>query len=303
MAFISSIEQVDQYVRIETGVKLSHLNPFLKLVERDLQEMIGKDLINQIKTPGEDLVLKEANDYACGLITTLGLSNALNSLKLKISVTGIKLTTPQNTDQPNWWDIKDLQRDLIKTSNQYLNYLFKLFESESEKFTTWKDSPIQVQQKDLLITSLSDFENYYSINGSFTTFIALRPFIRDAQFLKIQKQLKGCYNSEDLTDEMLDKLKAALVNYTISAVADTGLFKMEENGALVKMELMPWEKTTQISDVRLERLKAQRNEIAENYLMDALKEISLLSCFVGTESPEIITIKKKSMLFIGRSRN
>lgn len=302
MAFITTKEQLLEYITIEGGIEFEKLQPYLKRAERDLQEIIGKELSLKIQTPGENEILEEANDYACGLIASKALSESLNALKLKISNSGVKLSTPQNTDQPNWWDIKDLQRDLNKTSNKYLNYLLKCFDQNTSLFPEWVDSPIQISNKDLLIQSLAEFENYYSLNGSFTTFIALRPFIRDAQFIRIEKELNGCFNSEDLTDEMLQDVKGALANYTIAAVADTGLFKLEENGALVKVELMPWEKTESISDVRLEKLKEQRLDIAKNYLIKALAEISQLPCFIQREKSELISIKKTSMLFVGKGR-
>lgn len=302
MAFIKSIEQVNNYVTVENSIELETLQPYFTRVERDMQEIIGKELLMQIETPGEDALLLEAKEYACGIIASSGLSQALNALKLKIGNAGVKLSTPQNTDQPNWWDIKDLQRDLNRTSNKYLNYLLKCFEANTDVFTAWETSPVQLQQKDLLITSLAEFEQYYSLNGSFTTFIALRPFIRDAQLVHLQKQLMGCFANSDLTDEMKSNLNAALANYTIASVADTGLFKLEENGALVKIEMMPWEKTEKISDIRLERLKDQRKEIAEDYLRKALVEIAKLPCFTPSHSSELIAIKKPSMLFVGRGR-
>lgn len=302
MAFITTKEQLHQYVTIEGGIEFEKLKPYLIRAERDLQEIIGKELSLKIQFIDKNETLKEANDYACGLIASKALSEALNALKLKISNSGVKLSTPQNTDQPNWWDVKDLQRDLNKTSNKYLNYLLKCFDQNTDLFPEWVTSPVQAPGKDLLIKSLDDFENYYSLNGSFTTFIALRPFIRDAQFIHVEKQLNGCYNSDDLTDEMLQDIKGALANYTIAAVADTGLFKLEENGALVKLELMPWEKAEKITDFRLDRLKEQRLEIAKQYLKKTLMEISKLLCFIREEETELLTIKKPSMLFVGRHR-
>lgn len=303
MEFITTKEQFAKYVTFEGDINFSKFSPYINRVERGLREIIGRKLIIQILSPGTNEILKEANEYASEYISNLALSQGLNALKLKISNTGIKLSAPQTTDNPNWWDVKDLNRDLIKAAGTALNYLLKLFDENRSEFPNWKDAPIQKNNADLLIKDLAEFEQYFSLNGSFTTLVALRPFIRDQQLLKLEKQLQGCFGNEKISEEATNNLKAALVNYTIASVADTSLFKLEENGALVKVELMPWEKSENISDIRLEKLKDQRIEIAENYLKKSLEEISKLPCFTASRKTELLSIKKPSMLFVGRNKS
>lgn len=299
MKIVTSSEIFVKYVTYEGDMNFDKFFPYINRVERDLQEIIGKELFNLIVSPVDE-IQTEANEFACEYISNLALSQSLNAMKLKISNTGIKTSSPQNTDNPNWWDIKDLNRDLIRNANRTLNYLLKHFDENTTNFPAWKNAPIQKQNENLLIRDLEEFEQYFSLNGSFTTLIALRPYMRDAQLINIAKQLQGCYNSEDLTDEMMKNIKAALVNYTIANVADTGLFKLEENGALVKVELMPWEKSEKLSDKNLERLKDQRKEIAESYLKEALTEVSKLPCFTDLKPSDLLIIKKPSMLFLGK---
>ena len=124
MKIVTSSEIFVKYVTYEGDMNFDKFFPYINRVERDLQEIIGKELFNLIVSPVNE-IQTEANEFACEYISNLALSQSLNAMKLKISNTGIKTSSPQNTDNPNWWDVKDLNRDLIRNSNRTLNYLLK----------------------------------------------------------------------------------------------------------------------------------------------------------------------------------
>ena len=284
MKYISTTEELNQFVQTEGDLEFFRIEPYLTRAERELKKIIGTELFEKLQDP-ENLTAeeKEARNFVCEFISSKGISLSLNTLNVKVGSVGVRRQNTSTSEKAEWYEIKDLNRDLLTMSLESLNDLLVLFDSNSDQFPLWEKSPYRQRHKDLIIQRLDEFEEYFSLNGSYTTFQALKPFLKDAQIKYIQSSLNECFKSTDLTEKLKQNINAALVNYTIAAVCDSGIFKLENNGAIMKIELMPWEKLETVSDVRLERLKLARTELADFYLNSAMDEIVKLPCYVKNE--------------------
>lgn len=280
MAYINTTEELNLYVQSEGDLDFYRIKPYLDRAEREIKHILGSALFDEfLEDNVQDLNL-EARKYICGYIANKGISLSLNTLNVKVGNLGVNRQKSSSAEKAEWYELKDLNRDLLSMANIELNDLLVLFDANPGAFPLWENSPYQKKYPNLLIHNLSEFEDFFNLNGSYTTFQALKPFIRDAQVKYIQSCINECYNSSDLTDQILNDIKGALVNYTISEVANTGVFKLEQNGALIKIELMPWEKLEAISDVRLDRLKIARKEQADLYMDNVLRAVQQLPCYV-----------------------
>lgn len=295
--FFQKTSEVAEFVEIANDFSFKSLDKYLIQAERDLKIFFGSDFFNEIysldETSEELNSLKNTiKDFIASKALILGLAG----INLDISNAGINEITPGKTENAAWYKIKDYRRDLVTNYNKALDYGFQLIEENSESLTKWDSSPINKSFSKLKIKSLSEFEEYFSLNGSYSTFYALQPFIREAQEKFIDPLLSDCLNN--LNDSINEKIRAALVNLTVAEVAEVGIFKLENNGALVKIEVLPWEKVEVLSDDRLERLKEKRLSTANGYLNKLLQEVKKLDCY---KEPEIVTYgpkKKKSGLYL-----
>lgn len=284
MKYISSTQELNKFVQTEADLDFYRIEPYLVRAERELKKVIGTPLFEKFLDPTKNSKEEnEARNYICGFIATRGISLSLNTLNVKVGNIGVRRQNTSNSDKAEWYESKDLNRDLIRMSNEELNDLLVLLDSSPDKFPLWSESPYREKYADLIIQTLEEFEEYFSLNGSYTTFQAIKPFLKDAQILKIQSIMKECFNSTNLTKELKQNINAAAVNYAIASICDSGIFKLENNGAIMKIELMPWEKLETVSDVRLERLKLARTELADFYLNSAMDEIVKQPCYVKRE--------------------
>lgn len=286
MPYITTTQQLNLYVQTEADLDFFRIKPYITKAEREIKRMIGVELFEELESEQTDDLKKEARSYICGYISNKGISNALNTLNVKVGNIGVKRLNPSKTEKAEWYEIKDLNRDLLTSALMDLNDLLVVLDENPSEFPGIESSPYFLKFKDVLhVKTLHDFEEYFSLNGSYTTFHALKSFMRDVQLKYIERNISGCKVS-DYNDSILSNLKGAIVNYTIAEVATSGLFRLEENGGLMKIELMPWEKLENISDNRLGELQKSRMEQASIYMNNVLKEIKELPCYTPAPAVE-----------------
>lgn len=280
MPLIENIEELLLYVEVDRDMNFDKLKKFINQAERELVVLLGPSLFNFLHESNQQ-IKGSFMDYTANKAVLL----SLNSLKTKVGNTGVKATTPSKTEEAKWYELKDLARDLNKAASSALDFGLQLLANEQS--SAWKDSPIYKNTEGLYIKTLQEFEIYFSLNNSYTTFNALVPFMREIQDQMIDSMLRECTEG-NLTEQMINRIKAIIANMTIARVCETGIFTLEATGALVKIEVLPWEQLKSISDQRLMKLAKQRLNIAEGYISMLSKLLVDLPCYdVKTSGHEI----------------
>lgn len=282
--FFKTITEVAVFVDVARDLNFAKFEKHLIAAERELKVKFGPSFFNELTSldinyPEQLEILNSIKEY----IANKALLRGINGLNLDISNAGVNTTKPTNQENAPWYKIKDYARDLMRNSTEALDYAITLIEL-SEDFESWENSDLKQNLADCKIKNLSQFEQYFSLNKSYSTFFDLVPFIKEAQLKYIDPLLGECLNSE-LSQDLNKDIIAALVNLTVATVAETGVFKLENNGALIKLEVLPWEKVDSISDLKLTALKEQRFKTAELYLSKIITKVKQLPCYVA---PNII---------------
>lgn len=282
MALINTLEEFNQHVSVASNLLNASFLKYTKLAERNLKKMFGAEKLQEIEGKGPD---DEARQLLCTYSANMGLSYALPAMALNITNFGVYTTVTTEGQPAQWHQTKDLNRNLLKFAFNALDDAIQLIGID---FVSKLDG--------LFITSVAQFEEFYSLNGSAQTFLSLLPFMREAQEQYLRGTLGECFDY-DFTESQLKDIRGAIANYTIAKASTSGSFSIESSGFLLRFEVMPWEKVEKLQQSILEKFKDDRMEIAMGYLNKVLKFLKELPCYKPARSCSVIA-KKRSGLYL-----
>lgn len=241
---LNSTNDLKKYISIAQSFQFSDFEPYIsKAVNAFTRKYLG-DLHIELEGPasGEDAQIKnEAREHLQNAIANFGYFIYLPFSSVMMDSSGISVVTNENRKNAEWWQIKDIRRELLRSGHEAMDLLLEVLESNPTIFEDWINK-FGTTNKELLVNNTETFNRYYHIFNSRQTFIALQPSI-----IQVEDQYMHTYLSpeliEDLKGETTGNVKAvkiamqkAIVAFTIAKVADVGLFLLNENGLCVNFE-------------------------------------------------------------------
>lgn len=282
MALIDNISDFNKFVTVSSDFDSSKLLKYAQKAERKVIRMIGKSKFTEIENaPFED----ETRQLLCEYVANQGLYLGLSGFVLNITGFGVFTNATSDAVRAEWWQVRDLKRDLAQFSFTALDEALELIGVENNDLL-----------KDLWVTSTAQFNKVYNINNSTQTFLALLPFIREAQDEFLSSTLGNCAN-HSFTEAQKELIRAALVNLAVSKAATSGAFSFDSNAMLLRIEVLPWEKVEKIEQSAIEKFQSDRFNIAMGYLNQISKLVKELPCYQPTPIKSEI-LKKDSGLFL-----
>lgn len=282
MALINNISDFNKYVTVASDFDNDKLVKYAKKAERNIIKLIGKTKFDEIVNEDED---DEERLLLCEYVANMGLSYALPALVINITSFGTFTNKTTNSEPAAWWQIKDLNRSLLTFAFTALDDALQLIGIEDTEIL-----------KGLFVTSVSQFEQVFSISGSSQTFLSLLPFIREVQDQFLRATLGDCYDYS-FTPEQKKLIRAAIINLALSRAATSGSFSVEANAFILRFEVLPWEKLEKIEQSALEAFKTDRYNVGMGYLNQVLKFVKDLPCYVPKSYTSEIE-RKKSGLYL-----
>lgn len=282
MKLINSIEDLNKHVVVASDFYQDKLLIFTNRVEREFKKSIGEAKYESIVSSDED---DDLRIIACSFVANKGLSLALPSLVLNITSAGVFTNATTDSQRAEWWQMKDLNRSLLKASFEALDEVYS--EIGIDKIA---------DVNDLYVKNLKQFEHVYSLGGSAQTFMSLIPFMREVQEQYIYNTLQNCI-AHEFNDYQLKIIRAAIVNLALSKAATSGSFSIESNAMLLRFEVMPWEKVEKLEQQTLTNFKEDRFNIGMGYLHKVSQFIKDLPCYEKKEYQSDIQ-KLKSGLYL-----
>lgn len=282
MALIKDITEFNKHVSVASNLLDQSFLKYTKIAERDLKKLIGKEKFDEIEALDPD---DETRELLATYSANMGLSYGIPAMTLNVTNFGVFTTVVSEGQTAQWHQIKDLNRNLLKFAFNALDDAIQLIGVE------------HIAKLDgLFITSVSQFEEFYSLNGSAQTFLSLIPFMRESQEQFLRATLGDCYDHK-FNEDQLKKIRGAVANFAVAKAAISGSFSIESNGFLLRFEVLPWEKVEQVQQSRLEKFHQDRMDIAMGYLNGVLEFLKALPCYQAPESVSEIT-RKNSGLFL-----
>lgn len=185
----------------------------LRLAQQELKRFIGKELFDKALTmykgskPDSDFVRRVQMPIIYKAMYHFYQRNIVSH-----EGSGRKLNLSENEKAPWAWMLEKDDEVLMNTHYRNLDELFLFLEEQKEEdYKEWKASPLRKRLAESLVSSLSDFEEVYPLNGSYYTFYTMIPFIKETEHRFIAPLLEGA----TLTDDMKTTARRFIVLHTM----------------------------------------------------------------------------------------
>lgn len=243
---LASTADLKKHVSLAQSFVFTDFEPYIaKAVNAFTRKYVGDlhILLKDLAT-GENAEIKnEAREHLQNAIANFGYFIYLPFASVMMDSSGISVVKNENRQNAEWWQLKDIRRELLRSGHEAMDLLLEVLEKNPTIFTDWT-TDFGTVNKELLVHNTETFNKYYHIFGSRQTFLALQPSIRQVEDQYMHTFL--CPELiEDLKGEATGNIKAvkiamqkAIVAFTIAKVADVGLFLLDENGLRVNFETL-----------------------------------------------------------------
>jgi len=311
---IKSKEDLKRHIILSANFDFEKVLPHAKRADRKIfVGLIGREQSEKIIEHNYDEDSDEPLDLVKGLfeeaVSHYALFMAMPTLNLLITNSGTKKTETTESANADWKDKLDLDRSIVKIYTEALDEAFEIMEDNPDEFQEWVDSSHYTIFRDLLVSQTKEFDNYFSIQKNRYTFLALKPYMREVEsqyfvgmlgqctldFLKKKSAVAVVVRAQEIAQR-------AMVALTVAKTAENGAFSFTETSMTYSMDVLPWEKKQQLSDVRLEKLQRARQTAGEEYLKQLKKLIvanpTVFTCYEDKveKGLDAKLIKKKSGL-------
>lgn len=287
------------------------IKPYLKQADRRyITPYIGNAMFTEItETAPTEGNAKAVFDLLAEAEANLGYFRYTPLGSVHVTDSGIMVSENQNAKNAEWWKVRDLKRSFLDTGFEAIDDALRIMEENESEFTAWKASSGYTIFKELFTTKTDDFQRWYNIMRSRRVFVALRPFLLQAQiqyllpFLGTETAALIKTASTTVLKQALDYAQAAQVNYAVATAAASGIIAITQTDVTLKQNELPGTKTTAQDEKQLEKLVAERNKAADEFLSllkTHIKNNATTFPEFNTETkvPNINALNLKSMLSI-----
>lgn len=243
---LSTTAELKKYISIAASFQFPDFEPYItKAVNSFTRKYVGnlhEELANE--ATGDNAAIKnQAREHLQNAIANFGYFMYLPFASVMIDSSGISVVANENRKSAEWWQLKDIRRELLRSGHEAMDLLLEILEANPTIFTTWTTN-FGITNKELLVYNTETFNKYYHIFNSRQTFIALVPSIRQVEDQYLQTMLcpelitalKGAPTSNVLAVKIA--MQKAVVAFTVAKVANAGLFILDENGLRVNFETL-----------------------------------------------------------------
>lgn len=231
MAIISTIEELQKYVRVNVSVMSKSFLPYVNdATDKYLRRYLGDDLVDDLETycssddpnypdwvnpldpddPDVESDFSEIFDKLLFLtrnaLAKFALFLAAPAFDLHLTEMGFVVQQNQNTTPASAERVKKMVESLESQGYDNLETLLRFLEKHHSIITPYASSEAFALATNNLINSADVFDRYVNINASRLTFIKLRSAISDVEIIHVEPVI-----SPELAAELrLEQLKGEL---------------------------------------------------------------------------------------------
>lgn len=253
--------------------------PYVKRADRKyIIKSIGLDQYNEIiihtLDPDSDnpidqikMLLQEASAH-------FAMALALPVINIQITNSGVRTTENEKSSPADWKDLRDLKRSVLETANEAMDQAFEIMEANESSFPDWVNSNQYTVFKSGIVRHTSTFQNWFDIQNSRKTFMALKPYMSEVEEQYLMSFFGQCTldfikanSSDPIVQRVQELTQKAVVAFTISKAAVAGTFSVTQSSLVLQAEELPWERTKmELDEDKLERLRRDRETSGLEYL-------------------------------------
>lgn len=245
---LNTTDDLKKYVSLAQSFVFADFEPYItKAVNAFTKKYLGNlHVYLKDEFPTSDInfeIKNEAREHLRNVIANFGYFIYLPFSAVMADSSGITVVQSDQRKSAEWWQIKDIRRELLRSGHEAMDYLLEILEKNPTFFVDWTTEFGTINKK-LLVHNTTTFNEWYHIFNSRQTFLALQPSIRQVEDQYIRTMI--CpelieHLKKDVTGVSLEvktELQKAIVAFTVAKVANVGLFILDENGLRVNFETL-----------------------------------------------------------------
>lgn len=253
---------------MNANFKFDLIKPYVKRQERKhIMPVIGRELYS--KWAENEPTTGPAKEIFSLLVegsANLGMLAYTKVAIVSISNTGFLISDSEHAKPAEWWQIKDMRRELMQSGMEAIDEALALLEANQENFPEWISSGGSTSFKEFFVRSTPDFQRYHNIENSRLTFLRLKPHL-----LKVEnKYFKGLLGMETVSQiksgtspeekEALQLCQAAQVPLVVAEIAHEGTFLLTPKGLFYEIDEIPGEKKFRVEEPELRKIHEAKLE-------------------------------------------
>ena len=227
MSLITTIEEIQPFLPIDSDLEITAFLPYIKQAQRnEISQLLGKEMLELLQETydqnngdlsSESQALQELLPMVQNPLAFYAYARFANKSNLSLSHMGMFETSPDHTASPPKWKVQAAIMDIISQGDEAAEQLLEFLEENASDYPLWKDSSAMTYADGSIFAKVSDFNAFIEISYSRRLFLRLKPYIRKAEILAkkvvsaelfndVQNQLKT-QAVEPETEELLPYLR------------------------------------------------------------------------------------------------
>ena len=278
----NSIQEIKQYTNVSNRLDFELLKTYIEEALRvKVYPYISKTIVSEANGDTLELLKKSVANYA--------IAYAIPFLKVNLSNTGGNYYTDDKMEKSPWYDLRDLGLSAIAIGDRALNNCIELLIIEGK-----------LQRSNGIISTVNDFEKYYSLNSSWEVFTKLQPIIQWVWESMLAPQLSTC-TPNDLRNypTIWEKLQRTTVFFTIAEAAQVHSFSFTTTAIIQQWEELPWQKSKILNAAEVYAVAQRLQQLARHELaqLKQLLEKEAVACYVPSNAARQVEKLKSGLYF------
>ena len=278
----TNIQEIKQYTNVSNRLDFELLKTYIEEALRvKVYPYVSKTIVSEASGDTLELLKKAVANYA--------IAYAIPFLKVNLSNTGGNYYTDDKMEKSPWWDLRDLGLSSIAMGDRALNNCIELLITEGK-----------LQRSNGIISTVNDFEKYYSLNSSWEVFTKLQPIIQWVWESMLAPQLSTC-TPNDLRNypTIWEKLQRTTVFFTIAEAAQVHSFSFTTTAIIQQWEELPWQKSKILNAAEVYAVAQRLQQLARHELaqIKQLLEKEAVACYVPSNAARQVEKLKSGLYF------
>ena len=278
----NSIQEIKQYTNVSNRLDFELLKTYIEEALRvKVYPYVSKTIVSEASGETLELLKKAVANYA--------IAYAIPFLKVNLSNTGGNYYTDDKMEKSPWYDLRDLGLSSIAIADRALNNCIELLITEGK-----------LQRSNGIISTVNEFEKYYSLNSSWEVFTKLQPMMQWVWESMLAPQLSTC-TPNDLRNypTIWEKLQRTTVFFTIAEAAQIHSFSFTTTAIIQQWEELPWQKSKILNAAEVYAVAQRLQQLARHELaqLKQLLEKEAVACYVPSNVARQVEKLKSGLYF------
>lgn len=234
MDLITTTDEVQTYVAVNSTIKISSLRPYFRLSQRNyIIPVLGTTFFESLVTIYDDAnhvvsaIADEKQRKVVELtqesISNLGAMHALPILSVQFGANGLQVIKSDQVAPASQWRTEQVFESLAEVGHQAIDTLLAYLEKEKTTFALWAADPVFQTYQKYFIRTAAEFSGFHNIKESRYLFHVIQYCMNRVEEFEIKKAvgvtLFEYLKAQDQAGSINGKFKILLNSYLKPAIA------------------------------------------------------------------------------------